>query len=200
MFEEQAEGVYRTLQAQYGTQNVERKEKAIEIESDDLPLGADVVPCLQHRRFWSRHPGNHMKGIVFWLDDETEIVNFPQRHRIMGERYNEWCDGNYKSTIRVFKNLRNALVENSIIDKETAPSYFIECLVSNVDVSIIGKNDLRERIEEIFRQLESDAEDNFADYTVQHGMQPLFGVESTQWDVEDAQEFLEASRTFYNED
>lgn len=200
MFEEHAEGVYRTLQAQYGTQNVERKEKAIEIESDDLPLGADVVPCLQHRRFWSRHPGNHMKGIVFWLDDETEIVNFPQRHRIMGERYNEWCDGNYKSTIRVFKNLRNALVENSIIDKETAPSYFIECLLSNVDVSIIAKNDLRERIEEIFRQLESDAEDNFADYTVQHGMQPLFGVEPTQWDVEDAQEFLEASRTFYNED
>lgn len=200
MFEEHSEGVYRTLQARYGARNVERGEKAIEVESDDLPLGADVVPCLQYRRFWSRHPGNHMKGIVFWSDDGTKIVNFPRRHRIMGERYNEWCDGNYKSTIRVFKNLRNTLVENGTIKKEIAPSYFIECLLSNVEVTTIAEGDLRERVEGILQELESDAEDDFPGYTVQHGMQPLFGGETTQWDVVKAQEFIEASRTFYNED
>jgi hypothetical protein len=200
MFEEHSEGVYRTLQAQYGAREVERGEKAIEVESDDLPLGADVVPCLQYRRFWSRHPGNHMKGIVFWSDVGTKIVNFPRRHRIMGVRYNEWCDGNYKSTIRVFKNLRNALVENGTIDKEIAPSYFIECLLSNVEVTTIAEDDLRERVEGILQELESDAEDDFPGYTVQHGMQPLFGEETTQWDVVKAQEFIENCRTFYNED
>lgn len=200
MFDEHAEGVYRTLQAQYGARNVERGEKAIEVESDDLPLGADVVPCLQYRRFWSRQPGNHMKGIVFWADDGTKIVNFPQRHRIMGERYNNWCDGNYKSTIRIFKNFRNALVEHGTIDKEVAPSYFIECLLSNVEVSTIAEDDIRERVEGILEQLESDAGDHFPKYTVQHGMDSLFGEKSTQWDIGQAQEYIEATRTLYNED
>ncbi|WP_276259001.1 hypothetical protein [Haloglomus litoreum] len=200
MFDEHAEGVYRTLQAQYGARNIERGEKAIGVESDDLPLGADVVPCLQYRRFWTRQPGNHMKGIVFWADDGTKIVNFPRRHRIMGERYNEWCDGNYKATIRIFKNFRNALVERGTIDKEVAPSYFIECLLSNVEVTTIAEDDIRERVEGILQELESDAEDDFAGYTVQHGMQSLFGEETTQWDVAKAREFVEASQTFYNED
>jgi hypothetical protein len=200
MFEEHAEGVYRTLQAQYGTRNVEREEKAIDVETDDLPLGADVVPCLQYRRFWSRHPGNHMKGIVFWADDGAKIVNFPQRHRIMGERFNKWCDGNYKATIRLFKNFRNALVERGTVDKEVAPSYFIECLLSNVEVTNIAEDDIRERVEGILHELESDAEDEFPEYTVQHGMQPLFGERTTQWDAAKAQEFIEASHTLYNGD
>jgi hypothetical protein len=200
MFQEHAEGVYRTLQAQYGARNVERDDKAIEVDADELSLGADVVPCLQHRQFWSRQPGNHMKGIVFWTADGAKIVNFPRRHRILGERYNQWCDGHYKSTIRIFKNFRNALVESGTIDKEVAPSYFIECLLSNVDVSTIATPDIRERVEGILRELESDAEEGFPDYTVQHGMQPLFGEKTTQWDVGQAQEFIEATRSLYNED
>jgi hypothetical protein len=200
MFDEHTEGVYRTLQAQYGTRNIERREKAIDVESDDLPLGADVVPCLQYRRFWSRQPGNHMKGIVFWTDDGTKVVNFPQRHLIMGERYNEWCDGNYKATIRIFKNLRNALLERDSIDEGVTSSYFIECLLSNVEVTTIGKDDIRERVEGILQQLDSDAEDDFPGYTVQHGMQPLFGEETTQWNVAKAQKFIEASHTLYHED
>jgi hypothetical protein len=200
MFKVNTEGVYRTLQAQYGTRNIERGEKAIDVESDDLPLGADVVPCLQYRRFWSRHPGNHMKGIVFWTDDGTKVVNFPQRHLIMGERYNEWCDGDYKETIRIFKNFRNALLEHDSIDEEVAPSYFIECLLSNLEVTTIGEEDIRERVEGILQQLDSDAEDDFPGYTVQHGMQPLFGEETTQWDVAKAQKFIEASHRLYHED
>lgn len=200
MFEEHAEGVYRTLQAQYGARNVERGEKAINVESDDLPLDADVVPCLQYRRFWSRQPGNHMKGIVLWADDGTKIVNFPQRHRIMGERYNQWCDGNYKSTIRIFKNFRNTLVERGTIDKEFAPSYFIECLISNVEVTTIAEDDLRDRVEGTLQELRSAAAEDFPNYTVQHGMHPLFGDETTQWDRRKAQEFIEASYGLYNED
>lgn len=200
MFEEHAEGVYRTLQAQYGARNVERGDKAIEIDAEELPLGADVVPCLQYRRFWPRQSGNHMKGIVFWTAEATKVVNFPRRHRIMGEQYNRWCDGNYKSTVRIFKNFRNALVEEDIIEKEDAPSYFIECLLSNVKVSTIARADTRNRIEGIFQELKSASEEGFPDYTVQHGMSPLFGEKSTQWDTEKAQEFVRATRILYEEE
>jgi hypothetical protein len=200
MFEEHAEGVYRTLQAQYGTRNVERGDKAIEIDSDELPLGADVVPCLQYRRYWPRQSGNHMKGIVFWTADGTKVVNFPQRHRIMGEQYNRWCDGNYKPTVRVLKNFRNALVENGTIEKEDAPSYFVECLLSNVEVSVIARRDIRDRIEGVFQELESASQEGFPDYTVQHGMSPLFGEKSTQWNIDQAEEFVRSARTLYEED
>lgn len=200
MFEEHAEGVYRTLQAQYGTRSVKRGDKAIEVDSEELPLGADVVPCLQYRRFWPRQSGNHMKGIVFWTAEGTKVVNFPRRHRIMGEQFNRWSDGNYKPTIRVFKNFRNALAEDRTIEKENAPSYFIECLLSNVDVSTIARRDIRERIEGILQELESASGDGFPNYTVQHGMSPLFGEKSTQWDTKQAEKFVSATRTLYEED
>lgn len=200
MFEEHADGVYRTLQAQYGARNVERGEKAIEVDTEELQLGADVVPCLQYRRFWPRQSGNHMKGIVFWTADGTKIVNFPRRHRIMGERYNTWCAGNYKSTIRIFKNFRNTLVEKGSIAKEDAPSYFIECLLSNVEVSSIAADGIRERIEGVLQELERASENGFPDYTAQHGMSALFGEKSTQWDSERAKEFVRAASTLYWED
>lgn len=200
MFKEHAEGVYRTLQAEYGARNVERDKKAIEVDSDNLPLGADVVPCLEYRRFWSRHPGNHMKGIVFWTTDGIKIVNFPGRHREEGEQYNDLTGGNYKKTVRIFKNLRNALVEDSRIKKENAASYFIECLLSNANVYTISKDDIRERVESILGELKDDSIEGFPGYTVQHGMEPLFGEETTQWDVEHARIFVEEACRFYEED
>jgi len=201
MFEEHAEGVYRTLQAQYGTRNVERGEKAIEVDSDELPLGADVVPCLQYRRFWSRQPGNHMKGIVFLDSRRDEDHQFPtpsSNHGHQVQRIHK--NGNYKPTIRIFKNFRNTLAENGAIEKENAASYFIECLLSNVETATIAKDDIRDRVEGILDELEADAAEGFPDYTVQHGMQPLFGDETTQWDVEHARAFVTEARRFYEED
>jgi hypothetical protein len=141
-----------------------------------------------------------MKGIVFWTSNGTKVVNFPRRHRILGEQYNQWCDGNYKSTVRVFKNFRNTLVDNGSIEKEHAPSYFVECLLSNVEVSNIARSDIRERIEGVFEELVSASEDGFPDYTVQHGMSPLFGEKSTQWDRNQAREFIKSAHTLYKED
>lgn len=200
MFEEHAEGVYRTLQAQYGATNIERDDKAIEVDYDALPLGADVVPCLQYRKFWPRHSGNHMKGIVFWTQEGTKIVNFPRRHRIMGEQYNRWCEGNYKAAIRIFKNFRNALVADNTIEQAEAPSYFIECLLSNVDVSTIAVDDIRGRVEGTLQELNSAAQEGFPGYTTQHGMQSLFGTKTTQWSVDDARNFTEAAHTLYLRD
>jgi hypothetical protein len=191
-FEDHAEAVYRTLQYQYGAPNVSWGEKAIDIDSDSLPRGADVVPCLQHRKFWDNHPGNYMRGIAFWADDGTKVVNFPERHRFQGARYQEWTNGNYKPTIRLFKNLRNQLVANDQLEKEQAPSYFIECLLSNVPVSILRNDDLRERVESTVEYLESQTDEELEAFTTQHGLRDLFGANSTQWNLEDYHEFLDA--------
>jgi len=182
-FEDHAEAVYRTLQYQYGAPNVSRDDKAIDIDSDSLPRGADVVPCLRHRKFWDKHPGNYMRGIAFWSEDGSIVVNFPERHRFQGARYQEWTNGNYKPTIRLFKNLRNELVENERLKKEQVPSYFIECLLSNVPVSILRDDDLRERVETTVEYLASQTDEELEAFTTQHGLRDLFGPAGTQWNL-----------------
>lgn len=200
MFNEHLEGVYRTLQAQYGTQTIEQTDKAIEVDTDELPLGADVVPVLRYRRYWERTPYDYTKGIVFWSQDDVRIENFPEQHRIQGSLKNSRTNGHYKPTIRVFKNLRNALVEDGEIVKDDVSSYYIECLLSNVPDPIIRESDLRDRIEGILDQLESDAADNFPEYTMQHGMRALFGNHPTQWNLGDGHNFVDAARNFYETD
>lgn len=197
-FKDHKEGVYRALQAKYGANNVEKDDKAIEVDADELPLGADVVPCIQFRKYWSDQPGNHMKGIVFWTANDEKIVNFPERHRKEGVDINDRTGGNYKPTVRIFKNFRNTLVDEGAISKEDVPSYFIECFLSNVSEQQIAKDDLRERIEGILDELPDQEEDGFQEYTVQHGMQPLFGDETTQWDVDKARNFVSECDRYYH--
>jgi len=198
-FENHVEAVYRTLQYQYGSRNVARGEKAIEVESNSLPRGADIVPCLQHRKYWEDYPGNYMRGITFWTKDGTQIVNFPKRHRIQGIQYQSLTNGNYKPTIRVFKNLRNELVDQGQIEKEQVPSYFIECLLSNVPVEILRTDDLRERVEVIINFLNSRSEKELRDFTTQHGLRELFGPSTVQWDANSSQTFIEASEALIHE-
>lgn len=200
MFEEHREGVYRTLQAQYGQHAVKQTDKSIEVECDELPLGADVVPTLRYRRYWDRSPPDYTKGIVFWSQEGVRVENFPKWHRIQGTQKNNRTNGRYKPTIRLFKNLRDALVEVETIIKDDASSYYIECLLSNISDQIISKPDQRNRVETILDQLEEDAAEDFLDYTMQHGMKPLFGDHPTQWNSEDAYAFIDAARKFYETD
>jgi hypothetical protein len=200
MFEEHREGVYRTLQVQYGQHAVEQKDKAIEVKTDKLPLGADVVPTLRYRRYWNRTPPDYTKGIVFWSRKEVRVENFPKWHRIQGTLKNNRTNGRYKSTIRLFKNLRNTLVDENKLIKDNASSYYIECLMSNIPDQIIDEPDLRERVEGILDQLESDSSAGFPDYTMQHGMEPLFGNSSTQWNTERGRDFVKKGRQLYETD
>jgi len=198
-FDEHARAVHRTLQYQYGASNVSRDNKAIEIESSSLPRGADVVPCLQHRKYWEDYPGNYMRGIAFWTETGEKIVNFPERHRFQGSQYQDDTNAKYKPTIRLFKNLRNELVEEERIEKEQAPSYFIECLLSNVSVEIIRIDDLRSRTDEIIDFLDSQSENELRAFTTQHGLRDLFGSKTVQWNIRDAQRFTEEAKRLLDE-
>jgi polyhydroxyalkanoate synthesis regulator phasin len=112
--------------------------------------------------------------------------------------YNEYSNGNNKSTIRLFKNLRNELVDKDVIEKEEASSYYIDCLLSNVETTTIAENDIRKRVEGILDELKMDTQDNFSGYTVQHGMRPLFGNGVAQWEIEYAKTFVEEACRLYD--
>ena len=60
------------------------------------------------------------------------MVSYPQLHHERGLAKEEATSRRFRRTIRMFKAARNRLVDNGALDKDDAPSYFIECLLHNV--------------------------------------------------------------------
>ncbi|WP_254547367.1 nucleotidyltransferase domain-containing protein [Halomarina pelagica] len=185
--------VISVLEGKYGANAITEGEKCLEVEASSLPLPADVVVCQQYRQYRGYQyigDDDYEEGIVFWTQDGTEIVNFPQQHIDNGATKNDSTDGRFKPTVRMFKNARNKLADDGEIDKSTAPSYFIECLLYNIPASEYTAN-LQDRFTSILLYpVESDLE--LSDYQCQNEIQSLFGTETTQWTPEAFIEFYAA--------
>jgi len=186
--------VYDELVNIHGSGPVSQGSKAVAVDSDrsPLPADADVVPCQTRRRYHSyngdyQDESNYYDGIRFYSSDGTKIINFPKRHRKRGEALNSKADGNYKETIRIFKNARNRLVQKGRLQKEDAPSYYIECLLSNVPSQKFRTDDLQTRYVRIVEHLQ-DAD--MRGFSAQHGLEDLFGRAETKWRRRNAQTFI----------
>lgn len=189
--------VLKELRSTYGRSSIEEGDKAIELETGSLPLGADVVVCRNHRKYWSyqNSSGQYAEGIEFWTLNNSKIVNFPEQHYVKGVEKHSDTDKKYKSTIRIFKNARNKLVEEDMISKEEAPSYFIECLLYNLDSSNYVW-DKQERFKNILEHLEKDS---ISGYECQNELLELFGSESTQWSTRKANKFIKNLRRLWED-
>lgn len=180
--------VISTLEAQY---RVKKGSKALEVSGTSLPLTADVVVCLQYRlytRFNAPSDSDYISGIVFWTKlGKNKIINFPTRHYDNGTTKHQNTYNRYKETVRIFKNARSYLDEKGQIDKDLAPSYFIECMLYNVpDAKYVS--DYQTRYQNIVNHLEKS---NLSGFECQNGIQDLFGSSSTQWSQSDATRFID---------
>ena len=94
-----------------------------------LQAKADLVVTLKYN-----------DGIALYLPDEKRwIVSFPQLHYKHGLKKEESTNRRFKRTIRMFKGVRNHLLENGMLSDGVAPSYFIECLLYNVPDCLFSK-------------------------------------------------------------
>ncbi|MFC6785393.1 nucleotidyltransferase [Halobaculum halobium] len=198
--------VLAELEEIYGSNAVTRGNKAIEIDQSkcQLTTDADVVPCQEYRRYTNYQGEQHdpemfYRGIRFFpANGGDTIINFPERHIEKGTELNDAANGNYKETIRLFKNARNALVEEGRIKKDDVPSYFIECLLSNVPSSKFHSSDLLDRFGSIIIYLQSEEVD-FTTFSAQHGLEPLFGrFDETKWDRRSANQYIDALGWLYH--
>lgn len=189
--------VLDVLTSRYGRGALREGDKAIEVDTDSLPIGADVVVCIQYRLYTSLpvYPGVFEKGIVFWTRGSGEkIINFPEQHIENGVEKQSRANNRYKETVRMFKNARNAMDERGLMSKDRAPSYFIECLLFNVPASQYTYN-LQNRYVSIVEYL---MDDSINSYECQNGLLPLFGSDSAQWSVRNANSFISNLGNLYN--
>src|SRR5699024_11305041 len=93
--------------------------------------------CFEHRKY--EYFGNNEKertyipGIQFYTTNENNIViNYPKKHYSFGVDKNNRTNNKYKTTIRIFKNIKKRLLEQKKITSKVTSSYFIENLLYNV--------------------------------------------------------------------
>lgn len=124
----------------YGSDVIPGK-KAIAIRGNGSRRDADVLVCSQHRHYWGSSSGvdsNYNDGIIFWTSDGTEIVNFPRQHRENSTSKHQNTYTRFKPLVRVYKNMRNYMVDDGYLRDGVAPSYFLEGMLWNAPDSLFA--------------------------------------------------------------
>ena len=91
----------------------------------------DIVPSHQYHRYYGRGEYEYAQGSAVWTTEGQRIVNWPDQQLTHGNAKDRDTRGRYKQMVRALKRAENVLVERKTIDD--MPSYFMECLVYNVE-------------------------------------------------------------------
>lgn len=192
------QAIVTALEANYKN-SVKVGPKAIKILGSTSRLNADVVVCNTYKKYLPNNGSQYLSsvnGITFLNSDTAErIINFPKLHYDNGiaKNQNIRTNGNYKSTVRIFRNIKAYLVDNKIINTQTAPSYFVECLIYNSKDFCFQESSYQLRVFRILKQLTEDIEDNsISNYICQNEQSKLFGTTKQQWDLNNAKIFVNA--------
>ena len=142
-YDEFKSDVTDALTERFGRSSVKVGNRAISIAADGNRRSADVIVAALYRRFHSfpsSEASTKTEGICFFTSDNTQIVNYPQLHSSNCTDKHQGTDGWFKPSVRILKNMRRRLIEDGVIDKTVAPSYFIEGLLYNVPKYYFGSS------------------------------------------------------------
>ncbi len=134
--------------------------KAICVAGNGNRRSADVLVCIEHRQFFrfnGTHDERHYKGVKFDTNG-TAIVNFPKIHAENCTTKHQGTNGWYKPTVRIFKNMRNRLINTGRLADGVAPSYYIEGLLYNVPNNCFGSS-YRETFVACFNWIDTSEKD-----------------------------------------
>lgn len=154
--------VHRALDAYYGPSLVAAKNKCLRVAKQPGYVDADVVPCLQVRRyrtFNSNAGSDYIEGISIEPLTGGRIVNFPKEHLANGEAKSRATGSAYKPTVRQVKRLRRRAVDLGLLSPTDASGYLLECLVFNGPTPIFQGTDAHRVRRVVYWLDEHSAED-----------------------------------------
>jgi len=107
--------------------------KAVFVPGNTSRRDADILVCQQFRRYISYRVGarQYHEGVAFFVGG-NRIENFPKQHSDNLTAKHQATKSNFKPVVRIFKNMRNSMIDKNFIAAGVAPSYFIEGMLSNV--------------------------------------------------------------------
>ncbi len=171
----------KALAGSFGKALVGQGNKSVRLKGASQRLTADVVVCIEYRRYTSRH--SYIPGIAFQaLKDKHWVFNFPKLHHDNGAEKGRRTGDRYKRTVRMFKSARNHLESTNQIGSKTAPSYFLECLLYNAPDSAYQSG-----FQDTFRSIVNwMTQTDLQNLVCQNEQQHLFGGSQEQWSVKSA--------------
>jgi hypothetical protein len=118
-------------------------KKAVMVKANGSRRDADVVVCANFRRYYKfASVGNesYAEGICFDTPDGTRIDNFPKQHSDNCTTKHQDTSQWFKPTVRIFKNMRNRMIQDNMIKNGLAPSYYLEGMLYNVPNDKFGNS------------------------------------------------------------
>lgn len=187
------QAVRGALVTEFGNNLIHPDNKCIKLDAHNTYTNADIVPCFSHR-LYKRYPaqGNpsYYEGIQFQTQNGDWVVNFPNQHYDSLTTRSTQTNGKIKEYIRLFKALKEALVENGRLGENVAPSYYIENLLYNVPNRFFtGTGTYHDRFVSILEVLIQDFNSRaFSDYMCANGINIL--VHENAWNQESLRQYL----------
>lgn len=171
--------------AQFGSQAVERGNKAIHIRESSRNLKADVVVCQTLKSHPSPKVTSTRTGILIQPDQGSDIHNFPKHHLNEGVIKNENTQRRYKRLVRIVKRLENEMVDANIIP--AVPSFLMESMVWNIPNHIFNQYETwQDRLDQaLIHMRDADRKD----WLEVNNIKFLFR-KSQKWSEEEAHSFV----------
>lgn len=193
--------VFAALKLAFG-QDAEYSDKCIIVKANTNRVKADVVPAFQYRvykRFISYDDHSFVEGMKF-IDTTslTEIINFPKIHLKNCELKNIATDESFKSIIRIFKNIRQKLIDSNQLSEKSASPFYIENLLYNCTDSCFEGNYTLNMLKTLQFLFDAFTSGRAAGFICAHEQASLFGGKN--WNLVDGQKFIiTAGKYFLNE-
>lgn len=171
--------------------------KALHIAANGARRKADVLVAIEHYKYTmyiSDSFETHITGVMFKTAAGKSIVNYPDQHSSNCTAKHQATGNRFKPTVRIFKNLRNRLVQGGAIGAGTVPSYFLEGMLYNVPNSYFVAS-RQATVSAILQYLQTA---NRASFTCANGLHSLHaGDPDLCWSVTNCTAFINAANLMW---
>lgn len=187
--------VIEAMISKFGKDNVTVGNKSVKIDSNGYHVQADAVPAFQYRnykRLDSKKADNFIEGIKFYSSDSIEVINYPKVHIDNGITKNTNTKRRFKRTVRLYKRIRNKMIDDGLAVPKGITSFLLECLLWNVPNDVFESNStwndlLRETIISLYNNTKDDSKCKKWGEVSEHFY--LFHSDR-KWTIKNANDFL----------
>jgi hypothetical protein len=152
----------------------------------------DIVPAFPHYYYLRGDRSAKHDGSCVYTTAGSKIVNYPQQQLVNGRAKNDRTGRRYKRLVRALKNAENELVRRGTM--KALPSYFMECLVYNVDDGALTPASAGEAFRQTLLWLWRHLNDEYVyeSWREPNGIKYLFWT-GQKWSRDDAKSLVSAT-------
>ncbi|MGO4104702.1 nucleotidyltransferase [Leifsonia sp. YAF41] len=154
----------------------------------------DIVPSFKYVLYDNSTRTSTRVGSCVFPKSGVKIVNWPQQQYDNGVTKNTATGGRYKYYARALKNAENKLAADGVIT--ALPSYFMECLIYNVDDESLTSGDLNKGFKASLLALYQRLQNESADRMLEPNRNKYLFNGTQKWTLDDGLKLVAETWTY----